>query len=223
MTVRQETRDWLREWCEQHEQRTGHGPDAPEDLTSWAPVDLAAVIRDGHLDAPPAMLARADGPCLIYAEKNHVVSGEPEACKGWAALHLAAERVPAGEHVVYLDFEDVAATVIPRLLALGLEEAEIVGHFHYVQPDEPLGESGWAYLERVLALNPTLAVIDGVTEALVVHGSTSGTTPTSPNGSPSSRAGSRARGRRSSRSTTWGGTVRRAGGSPSGRSTSSRA
>jgi len=170
VTVREETRDWLRQWREQQEQRAGHGQDEPEPVTSWAPVDLAAVIRDGHLDEPPRMLARTDGPCLIYAEKNHVFSGEPESCKGWAALHLAAERVRAGEQVVYFDFEDVAGTVIPRLLALGLEEGAIVERFHYIQPDEPLEQAAWADLERVLALEPTLAVIDGVTEALVVHG-----------------------------------------------------
>ena len=154
--------------AERERRRNGSGPTDP--TTSWAPVDLGAVIRDGCLDEPPQLLARTDGPCLIYAGKNHVFSGEPESCKGWAALHASAERVRAGEHVLYLDFEDVAATVIPRLLALGLDEQELVERFHYVQPSEPLEAAAWSDLEPALATEPSLAVIDGVTEALVLHG-----------------------------------------------------
>src|SRR5829696_9738738 len=149
---------------ERKRRRNGNGPTEPS--TSWAPIDLAAVIRDGCLDEPPWMLARTDGPCLIYAGKNHVCSGEPEAGKGWAALYAAAERVRAGEHVIYVDFEDTASTVAGRVLALGLDEEAIAKRFHYIQPSEPLADAGWSDLQPALAAEPTLAVTDGVTEAL---------------------------------------------------------
>jgi len=124
VTASQATVDWLREWRDRQEQAAHEREDGTAP-TSWAPVDLAAVIHHGYLDAPPQMLARSDGACLIYPEKNHVFSGEPESCKGWAALHLAAERIRAGEHVAYLDFEDVAATVIPRLSPSGLRRKRL--------------------------------------------------------------------------------------------------
>jgi hypothetical protein len=42
--------------------------------------------------------------------------------------------------------------------------------FYYVRPDEPLGEQDWADLEPILAQEPALTVIDGLTEALTLHG-----------------------------------------------------
>src|SRR5829696_7704081 len=92
---------------------------------------------------------------------------------GWQGLGgavAAAERVRAGEHVIYVDFEDTASTVAGRVLALGLDEEAIAKRFHYIQPSEPLADAGWSDLQRALTAEPTLAVIDGVTEALVLHG-----------------------------------------------------
>lgn len=155
---------------ERERRQRGAAAVVDEQKTSWAPVDLAAVIDGGHLDEPPPFFARTDGACLLYRGKIHVFSGEPESCKGWGALHACRERLAAGEHVLYIDFEDVAATVVPRLINLGVEHEAIRERFHYVQPDEPVGDAAWRDLEPALSTEPTLAVIDGVTEALVVHG-----------------------------------------------------
>ncbi len=138
--------------------------------TTWAPVDLGAVIRDGCLDEPPAFLNRSDGPRLLYGGKSHVISGEPESCKGWLAVYASAERLASHEHVLYVDFEDTAATIVARLIALGVDEQAIIERFHYIQPAEPLGDASWSDLKLALAPGPTLAVIDGVTEALALHG-----------------------------------------------------
>jgi hypothetical protein len=117
------------------------------------------------------MLTRADGEQLLYAGKIHSVAGEPESGKGWFALRCLDERLAAGEHVLYIDFEDEAHTVVGRLLALGVDPERIRSHFHYVRPDEPLSDAGRAEIERVLIeRKPTLAVIDGLTDALAIHG-----------------------------------------------------
>ena len=138
--------------------------------TTWAPVDLAAVLAQGALDEPPALLMRSDGARLLYRGRVHVLSGEPESGKGWLALHASAERLKVGESVLYLDFEDTAASIVRRLLNLGVEEGIIANRFHYVRPDVPIDDRGWADLAPALATAPTLAVIDGLTEALTVHG-----------------------------------------------------
>ena len=138
--------------------------------SSWAPVDLIPVIENGATEEPPTMVPRDDGPCLLYPARNHALFAEPEAGKGWFGLHAAKERLTAGEHVAYFDFEDTAATVVGRLLALGLGPQAITQRFHYVRPDEALDAAGQAALDGLLSMRPTLAIIDGVTEALTLHG-----------------------------------------------------
>jgi len=137
-----------------------------EPLTSWAAVDLEAVL-DGKV---PELLSRSDGVALVYPGKLHEFSGEPETGKGWLALAAAVEVLAAGDHVLYLDFEDSASGVIPRLVALGVEPEVIVGRFHYVRPVEALSEAGWRDLNRALTPAPRLAVFDGVTEGMALHG-----------------------------------------------------
>lgn len=141
--------------------------DAP---STWHTIDLAAVVAGKETDAPPTILRRADGIGLIYPAKAHSLSSEPEAGKTWLMLAATGEQLAAGAHVMYVDFEDNAATIVGRLLKLGVPADAIVARFHYVRPDEPLDERGNQALEVVLAKRPTLAIIDGITEALAVHG-----------------------------------------------------
>jgi hypothetical protein len=137
--------------------------------STWTPLPLGPVIKGERLDEPPALLARSDGIRLLYRERVHALSGEPESGKGWLALTAAAERLAAGEDVLYFDFEDTATSIASRLLALGVDAEAITTRFHYVRPDEPLKAGGWEALDDTLTAQPTLAVIDGVTEALVLH------------------------------------------------------
>jgi len=145
----------------------GEQPEEPR--TSWAPVDLGPVIDGDAPEQQPSMLTRTDGACLLYPGKLHSLQGEPEAGKGWVALRAVADQLP-GHHVVYIDFEDSPMTAVTRLLALGVEPVRIRSHFHYARPDEPLSDAARADLEPMLALGPTLVVLDGVTEALTQNG-----------------------------------------------------
>jgi AAA domain len=142
------------------------------DRSSWAPVDLTPIVANGDdLEPPPVMLARSDGERLLYAGKIHWFAGEPESAKGWLALGACVERIQKGEHVLYIDFEDEATTVVSRLLALGLEREAIIERFHYIRPDEPLTDAGFGQVHEELSIyEPTLAVIDGMTDALALHG-----------------------------------------------------
>ncbi len=142
----------------------------PPGPTTWAPQPLDEILEGDYVPPTPTMLARSDGPCLVYAGKSHWIQAEPEALKSWLGLHACAGEMRAGFAVIYIDFEDSAPTVIGRLLALGVERTVIRELFIYIRPDEPLVAAALADLNGALEANPTLVVIDGVTEAFSRQG-----------------------------------------------------
>lgn len=146
----------------------GEVPDPGDGRSTWAPLDLTAAL-EGTAEAEPVLFTTTDGRSLLYPGKLHSVHGEPESGKGWLALHGTQQRLGLGEHVVYIDFEDSAASVVGRLLALGSERSAISERFHYLRPTEPLTEHNLADLSEALDCYPSLVVIDGVTEAMVIH------------------------------------------------------
>jgi hypothetical protein len=152
----------------------GENSDRPRDhdRSSWTPVDLGPILEgDADPEPAPRMLARSDGESLLYRGKVHLCAGEPEGAKGWLAMKACTERLAAGEHVLYIDFEDEAAAAVDRLVALGVDVDAIAERFHYVRPDEPLDQDGRAAIEHVLeTFRPTLSVIDGLTDGLAIHG-----------------------------------------------------
>ena len=139
-------------------------------ISSWADIDLTQAIQGGALHDPPTVLARDDGPCLIYPGKVHTFSGESESAKTWLLLQACAQQIAAGHHVIYLDFEDNENAVTARMLAIGARPQHILDCFHYRRPVDPLDAAGRASFDTVLPQQPTLAVIDGVTEAMHLHG-----------------------------------------------------
>ncbi len=148
----------------------GAAPAEQGERSSWAPMDLGPVLAGANPVRGPALLARSDGECLLYRERLHSVSSEPESGKGWLTLYAAAEQLAAGEDVLLVDFEDGPAAIVERLRALGVEDGAIAERFHYARPEEPLDERGWAEMAGALDRRPSLIVLDGVTEALALHG-----------------------------------------------------
>jgi hypothetical protein len=142
--------------------------------STWDQADVGAVtaaLTGDVVDLEPTVLVRSDGTCLLYAGKIHTFAGEPESGKTWLLLHACAEQIDAGRHAFYLDFEDDLTSVIARLVALGVDGQRIVDQFHYMRPTEPLGRADWAIYAGLLATyQPTVVVIDGLTEALTLHG-----------------------------------------------------
>jgi DnaB helicase-like protein/AAA domain-containing protein len=141
-------------------------PPAP---TTWTPVDLEPVLAGEHLDPPPTMLARTDGVYLFYDGAVHTVSGESESGKTWLCLIAALQLIQEDQRVVFLDFEDRADRVIGRLLALGATLPQIRANFAYIRPDRPLDDDGRTQLAPALH-NTRLVILDGVTEAMTMHG-----------------------------------------------------
>jgi hypothetical protein len=115
---------------------------------------------------------RRDGAGLFYPGRVHSVASESEAGKTWLALHAVAVELAAGNAAVYLDFEDDEGGLVGRLLSLGVDRQVVRDRFAYVKPDESINAVGnGADLGQVLGdLRPTLVVLDGITEAMTLHG-----------------------------------------------------
>jgi DnaB-like helicase N terminal domain len=147
----------------------GNGQKA--ERSSWSPVDLAPVL-DGTWQPPhPTVGKRSDGKGVLYPGKTHTGIGETEAGKGWFALSGAVDEMADGNHVVYVDFEDDEAGVVGRLLTMGISPRMIDEHFEYIHPEHPLkGRHLEAFLALLHDRQPTLVLLDGVTEAMVLHG-----------------------------------------------------
>jgi hypothetical protein len=149
-------------------------PDEPEpepEPSSWRPVDLTLVLSGNWQPPKPTVGRRSDGKGLLYPGRTHTGVGETEAGKGWFALTASADEMKDGNHVVYVDFEDDEGTVISRLLTLGIGRDLIGQQFHYIRPEDPLKGH---HLEELIAVlhdyQPTLAHLDGITEAMRLHG-----------------------------------------------------
>lgn len=140
---------------------------APEP-SSWATVDLSAI--EGAEQSPPVLLPRTDDRCLLYEGKLHELAAPPESGKGWLALAAALEPLCAGYAIAYIDFEAGAPELVERLRALGISPEMINEQVAYFAPAEPLTNLNRSDLDAVLARQPALIVIDGVTEALTLHG-----------------------------------------------------
>lgn len=140
--------------------------------TTWAPIDLQPVlagIASGEITGPtPTLMARTDGVQLLYPGELHSLAGEPESGKGWIALAETARIIKDGQRVLYIDFEDCAANVTGRLLALGAPTDAIGERLAYVQPADPLTP---AALKKLLSSHPfALAILDGMSEAYALLG-----------------------------------------------------
>ncbi|WP_432886788.1 bifunctional DNA primase/polymerase [Kribbella sp. CA-245084] len=152
------------EVAEVHGGRTGHRP--------WQPVDLSHVL-DGTWQAPePTVGQRADGVGLFYPGKVHTAASESEGGKTWFALGGCLTEMDRGNSAVYLDFEDDEGAIVNRLLDMGAKPNQIRDHFTYLRPDAALGSGiNRDDLAAVLAdSRPTIVILDGVTEALALHG-----------------------------------------------------
>jgi hypothetical protein len=136
---------------------------------SWAPVDLGPYLAgEVKRPEPTVGLARSDGLQLLYPGKEHSVIGEMEAGKSWVALACAAAELADGNPVVYIHFEESdPSDSVERLQALGVRDNDILKLFRFVGPDRPVTPDR---LARLLDPPPSLVILDGVNEAMSLHG-----------------------------------------------------
>lgn len=137
--------------------------------SSWLPLDLTDALLGGESEAP-SLLLRADGRALLYPGRTHAFNGESESLKSWLALVAVAQALAAGQAAVYVDFEDNEYGIVGRLLALSVPASAILDRFHYIRPAEPISAAGARLDDLLQTARPTIAIVDGVTEAMALHG-----------------------------------------------------
>lgn len=137
---------------------------------TWQAQDLEDVLNGTYTPPRPTVGRRDDGVGMFYPGRVNTVICETEGGKTWLALTAALQEINDGHHVVYIDFEDDRAGVVGRLLVLGGLPDTIRRYFHYIRPENRPTPADVADLGQYLALRPTLAVIDGITEAMSLYG-----------------------------------------------------
>jgi hypothetical protein len=140
-----------------------------DDFDSWAPIDLGPYLRGEVVRPTPTVgIARADGLRMLYPGKEHAVIGEMESGKSWFALASAAAELDAGNTVDYLHFEESdPSDTVDRLQALGVRPYQIEKLFRFVAPQRKVSVDA---LKTLLDPAPTLVILDGVNEAMSMHG-----------------------------------------------------
>jgi hypothetical protein len=139
---------------------------------SWQTVDLSEILAGDYVPPTPVVGQRSDSVGLFYPGKVHTVASESEGGKTWFALAAAYDEMKNENHVLFIDFEDNPEDIIGRLLTFGLPADTILRYFHYIRPTQSINtEVNLADLfDTIARYRPTLAVIDGITEAMTMHG-----------------------------------------------------
>jgi hypothetical protein len=137
--------------------------------TTWEPVDLGPYLRGEVIRPRPSLgIGRTDGQRVIYPGREHALLGETESGKTWFALGCVAAELYAGNSVVYLHFEEAdPASTIDRLQLLGVDPGRIEQRLRFVGPARP-AQAEW--VSALLEPAPSLVVLDGVNEAMALHG-----------------------------------------------------
>lgn len=148
-------------------------PEALTDGHGWQIEDITDVLAGSRDPVLPEIGHRQDGVPLLYRGKEHAIAGEPESGKTWFALMCVVDVLKLDGRVTYVDFEDDAATVVGRLLDLGVLPKRLradTGQFRYVRPDAPPEPKDVTRLATFPDGPADLLVYDGWTEGAALAG-----------------------------------------------------
>jgi hypothetical protein len=146
-------------------------PGEEPDDSGWGRIDLRPHLEGTAAEIEPVALSRTDGVKLLYADRLHWLSGEPESLKSWLAQVAVAQALRDGMVVLYVDFETDAADIVARLRALGATDRAILERLSYYRPQAPMTST---VVDNVVAhaadANVALTVIDGCQAAMGASG-----------------------------------------------------
>jgi hypothetical protein len=138
---------------------------------SWAPVDLWPVLNGEVVALAPTVLIGEDGRGLFYAGRVNGVHSDSGIGKSWLVALATAQEIGAGRHVIVIDLEDDAPSMVSRLRDLGVAPERIGECLHYHRPTEPFEDAAVATIEAEARQHAvTLIAIDSVGEAFGLEG-----------------------------------------------------
>jgi AAA domain len=146
--------------------QNGAGP-VDEALRPWHPKGIHEMSTE-----PPPGPEIAD---LFYRSAINMLQAEPTSGKSILAAWAALWELDAGGRVFWIDHEQGEATVLRRMLQMGVVVDEVRDRFMYLRdpaafPDRVQVDLHAAWLRRVLAeYRPTLVIVDAVSGSLAAH------------------------------------------------------
>ncbi|GHI84148.1 sigma factor-like helix-turn-helix DNA-binding protein [Streptomyces xanthophaeus] len=135
----------------------------------WVRQDPGPYLDGTYTPEKPTVGERSDGEPLLYRQRSHSFSGEPNGMKSWFQQHNARVELNKGNHVVVIDLEDGLGLYVDRLQRMGVDNDAILHRLHFFSPDRKPGESAWQVIKRYAELS-TLVNIDSMTAALSLFG-----------------------------------------------------
>jgi hypothetical protein len=143
----------------------------PDEIATWQPINLHDIFTGQKEPEKPTVLPRDDLKFLFYAGKVHSIYGEPESGKSLIVQYETARLINAGHRVLYIDCESDEHTMTDRLRRFGVTTTGLK-NLTYVRPERSwkasiIEHEAW---KELINNTYTLAIIDGVTEALTLFG-----------------------------------------------------
>ena len=148
-------------------------PVAHQAASTWRPIDLSPVLTGTYTPPRPTVGERADHKTgLFYPGRCHTVASESEGGKTWLLNAVTSTELTRGLNVVCIDFEDDEGGIAGRLLTLQVGRDQLAKQFTYIRPEDPLEPvTSKTMLGQLIGdTRPSLVIIDGVTEGMVLHG-----------------------------------------------------
>lgn len=125
-------------------------------------------------DEPPSLMARTDGPCLVYKGKVNGLYGEPESAKTWVALLAIVQVLGGGGKAAFLDVDHNGAGLLGRRLRdLGgdIDALADPSRFRIASPEDR--DDFGTFVKDMKAFAPDLVVIDSLGEVIPLLGGSS--------------------------------------------------
>lgn len=149
-------------------------PESPPDgvTTGWVPEDLGPYVDGTWVEPETGILVRVDGVGLLYPAHVHWFHGESESGKSWVAQYAVASVLGHGGKALYVDHESNPGEVVQRLISMGADPEAIRSGLTYVRPNVPV-RMAIDEFKQLCQYEYAIAVIDGVTEAVTLDGTSS--------------------------------------------------
>ena len=134
-------------------------------------INLGPVLDGTAVQPSPTVCVRDDGEALFYPEAVNGLHGGSGEGKGWLICHAIHQEAARGHASMLIDCEDIPASIVARLTAIGTTADQIRRYLIYLRPQTAPTRLVVDHLIRIIREHDVrLAVIDSVGEAFALEG-----------------------------------------------------